>query len=285
MHLRRISAYLWNRFEMTRPHNLAIAGLTVLVGWTVAGGASPGAQLVMAVAAGTLVAAAGNVVNDYFDAEIDRINKPRRPIPSGRLTRGESWRYYWTLNGIGVLLAAAAGWRVLCAVLLWTLCLYAYSAVLKTRLLLGNLMVAAVSGSGFVLGAWLAGRPAAAAVPALLAFLFTMGREIVKDVEDLPGDGACGAHTLARRLGARRALGVALGFFLGFAALVPWPYRMQLYGRSYLLTFALGVVPLLGLAVWLMWRDSSPGNLLRVSWILKLDMLLGVLGFYLGAGR
>jgi geranylgeranylglycerol-phosphate geranylgeranyltransferase len=285
MHLRRASAYVWNRFEMTRPHNLGLAGLTVLVGWTVAGGASLTAPLVLAVVAGTLVAAAGNVVNDYFDAEIDRINKPRRPIPSGRLTRGESWRYYWSLTGAGMLVAALSGWRVLCAVLLWTLCLYAYSALLKTRMLLGNLLVAAVSSSGFVLGAWLAGRPAAAVVPSSLAFLFTMGREIVKDVEDLPGDGACGACTMARRLGARPALAVALGFFVLFTLLVPWPYRLQLYGKPYLLTYALGVLPLLALAVWLMWRDSSPVSLLRVSWILKFDMLLGVLGFWFGASR
>jgi geranylgeranylglycerol-phosphate geranylgeranyltransferase len=285
MQLRRTWTYFWDRFEMTRPHNLAIAGLTVVVGWSVAGGGSWRPRLLLAAAAGTLVAAAGNVINDYFDADIDRINKPRRPIPSGRLTRRESLRYYAALSGLALLVAAGSGVAALLATLVWTLCLYAYSAVLKTRLLLGNLMVAAVSSSGFALGAWLAGRPAASLVPAVLGFLFIMGREIVKDVEDLPGDGACGARTLARELGARRALAVALGFFLAFALLVPWPYQLQIYGRRYLLTYALGVVPLLGVAVWLMWRDTSPSNLLRVNWILKLDMLLGVLGFYFGAGR
>jgi geranylgeranylglycerol-phosphate geranylgeranyltransferase len=151
--------------------------------------------------------------------------------------------------------------------------------------LLGNLMVSAVSSSGFALGAWLAGAPRAALAPALLAFLFIMGREIVKDVEDLPGDRACGARTLGALLGERRALAVALGFFALFTALVPWPYWMQIFGRSYLFTYAFGVLPLLGVAVLLMLRDASPANLLRVSWLLKLDMLLGVIGFYLGHAR
>jgi geranylgeranylglycerol-phosphate geranylgeranyltransferase len=285
MHLRRTSAYLWDRFEMARPHNLAIAGLTVLVGWNVAGGEVLGLQLVLAAAAATVVAAAGNVVNDYFDADIDRINKPRRPIPSGRLTRRDSYIYYWLLTIIALGLAAAAGSQALAAAVVWSLCLYAYSAVLKVRPLLGNLMVAAVSSSGFVLGAVLAGRPAAALAPALLGFCFIMGREIVKDVEDLPGDSTCGARTLARTLGPRRALGVALGFFAMFALLVPWPYWLRLFDRAYLLTYALAVLPLLGLAAWLMWRDPSPGNLWRVNWLLKVDMLLGVLGFYFGASR
>ena len=101
----------------------------------------------------------------------------------------------------------------------------------------------------------------------------------------MPGDGACGATTLARRLGARRALGVALVFFLLFTAFGPSPYWLRLVGPSYLLVFFGAVLPLLLLATLLMFRDTSPGNLVRVSWILKLDMFVGVLGFYLGQAR
>jgi geranylgeranylglycerol-phosphate geranylgeranyltransferase len=281
----RAMAFLWNRVEITRPHNLAVAALTILVGWAVASGGPPSAALLLAIAAGTLVTAAGNVINDYFDAEIDRINKPRRPIPSGRISRRDSWRYYWLLSIAALGLAAAGGPGVLVCTLAWTLCLYAYSAWLKTRLLLGNLMVSAVSSSGFGLGAWLAGDWTAALVPAALAFLFIMGREIVKDVEDLRGDRAGGASTLALALGARRALVVALAFFALFVALVPWPYLYQLYDRRYLLTYTLGVIPLLGVAALLMLRDHSPANLLRVGWILKIDMLLGVIGFWVGHAR
>jgi geranylgeranylglycerol-phosphate geranylgeranyltransferase len=225
------------------------------------------------------------VVNDYFDSEIDRINKPHRPIPSGRITRRESYRFAWLLALVALVVAAFSGRPAFLAVLVWCVCLYVYSAHLKTRLLLGNLMVSAVSSSGFVLGAWMAGRISAAVAPTLLTFLFVMGREIVKDVEDLPGDQACGARTLPDRLGERPALAVALGFFLLFAALVPWPYHLQIFGRPYLWTYLLGVVPLLAVAVLLMLRDASPANLWRVSWILKLDMLLGVLGFWLGRAR
>src|SRR5512143_2972562 len=283
--MRRSLCFLWNRFEITRPHNLLVAALTFLVGWALAGAESPGLEVALAALAGTLVAAAGNVVNDYFDSEIDRINKPRRPIPSGRITRRESYRFACLLALAALVVAGFSGWAAFVCVSVWCVCLYVYSARLKTRLLLGNLMVSAVSSSGFVLGAWLAGRVAAAFAPARLGLLFMMGREIVKDVEDLPGDEACGARTLPGRLGERRALAVALGFFALFAALVPWPYHLQIFGPPYLWTYMLGVVPLLAFAVLLMLRDTSPANLWRVSWILKLDMLLGVVGFWLGRGR
>jgi len=277
--------FLWNRVEITRPHNLAVAALTIAVGWTVAGGGSFDTRLLLAVIAGTLVAAAGNVINDFFDADIDRINKPRRPIPSGRMTRAQSWRYFVLLTAVALAAALWADVRAFAVAVVWTACLYLYSARLKTRFLLGNLMVSVVCASGFALGAWLAGRPAAAVAPMLLTFPFLLGREIVKDVEDLPGDRACGARTLAGRWGERRALAVALACFAVFAALVPWPYWQRIYGRDYLLMFGCGVIPLLGLAVALMLRDPSRGNLLRVNWILKLDMLLGVLGFYVGVSR
>jgi geranylgeranylglycerol-phosphate geranylgeranyltransferase len=281
----RTLAFLWNRFEITRPHNLAVAALMVVAGWAAAGGGAPDVRLALAAVAAALVAAAGNVVNDYFDAEIDRINKPRRPIPSGRIGREESRHYYALLTLMALVTGFAAGAQMLIMVALWSVALFFYSAELKSRLLLGNVTVSVVCASCFVAGAWVAGRPVAGAVPAILAFLLLMGREIVKDVEDLRGDRALGAKTLARRLGARRALGVAFVFFVLFAALAPWPYWMQLCGRGYLLTYVFGIFPLLLVACWLMFRDTSPGNLVRVSWILKIDMFVAVLGFYLGQAR
>ena len=279
---RRAFAFLWNRIEITRPHNLAVSALVILAGWAAAGGGPPGWTCAWAMLAGALVAAAGNVLNDYFDAEIDSINKPRRPIPSGRMTRGESHRYALSLAAASIVAAALAGAPMLVVVGIWHAILYAYNARLKARFLLGNIAVAVVCSSGFFAGAWLAGKPSLAWVPAGLAFLLLMGREIVKDVEDLAGDRACGATTLARRLGARRALAVALGFFVLFVALGPSPYWLRIVGPGYLLVFFGAMLPLLVCATLLMFRDSSPHNLVRVSWILKIDMFLGVLGFYFG---
>jgi len=276
--------WLWNRFEITRPHNLAVAALTVVAGWVAAGGGQ-WLWILPASIASLLVAAAGNVINDCFDARIDSINKPRRPIPSGRMTLAECQRYYLFLTMLALAVAAMAGSLMVRVTLVWTLSLFLYSAFLKTRFLWGNLTVSLVCASGFPVGAALAGTPQAGILPAILAFFFLMGREIVKDVEDLRGDVAMGATTLAQHLGARRALGVALLCFLTFAALVPWPYWSQLCNQRYLLIMLACALPLLAWASWLMMRDSSPRNLMRVSWILKIDMFVGVLGFWFGLAR
>jgi geranylgeranylglycerol-phosphate geranylgeranyltransferase len=277
-------AWLWNRFEITRPHNLAVAALTVLAGWVAAGGGD-WKLLLPACLASILVAAAGNVINDCFDVRIDRINKPRRPLPSGRMTLPECRRYYAFLTALALVVAAAAGTFMLRIAVGWTLLLFLYSAFLKTRFLWGNLTVSFVCASGFPVGATLAGAPQAGILPAILSFFFLMGREIVKDVEDLRGDRAVGASTLAQHLGPRRALGVALLCFLLFAVLVPWPYWAEVCNRRYLLIMLACALPLLAWASWLMMHDSSPRNLVRVSWILKIDMFVGVLGFWLGLTR
>jgi len=66
---------------------------------------------------------------------------------------------------------------------------------------------------------------------------------------------------------------------------VPWPYWAQLCNRRYLLIMLACALPLLAWASWLMMRDSSPRTLVRVSWILKIDMFVGVLGFWFGLVR
>ena len=79
---RQALRFLWNRFEITRPHNLAVSALVVLAGWGAAGGGPPRVEIAWAVLAAVLVAAAGNVLNDYFDADIDRRTVPKRSGPS-----------------------------------------------------------------------------------------------------------------------------------------------------------------------------------------------------------
>jgi len=275
---------LWSHVEITRPHNLVVAALSVWAGWWAAGG-EPAAPLFFACLASALVAAAGNVINDCYDAAIDRINKPQRPIPSGRLSLQQCRIQALVLLLLAVTSASRVGQSMVGVTLVWAAALLLYSARLKTRFLWGNLVVSLVCASGFPVGAALAGSPERGLLPAVLAFCFLMGREIVKDVEDLRGDGAAGATTLARRLGASRALWVALLFFGLFAVLVPWPYWVELCDRRYLLVMGAGALPLLAWASWSMLRDSSPRNLVRVSWILKLDMFVAILGFWFGVMR
>ena len=78
-------------FSIIRPLNSFVAGLAAIVAYLIATGTIVfGVILLMAVV--VLITAAGNVINDYYDAEIDKINRPERPIPSGAVGRDAARR-------------------------------------------------------------------------------------------------------------------------------------------------------------------------------------------------
>ncbi|MCH6560455.1 UbiA family prenyltransferase, partial [candidate division KSB1 bacterium] len=69
-------------FLLIRPINIFIGALTIWVGASLSGAIYPLGKVVLACVSGSLIMAGGNVINDYFDVEIDRVNKPLRPLPS-----------------------------------------------------------------------------------------------------------------------------------------------------------------------------------------------------------
>jgi geranylgeranylglycerol-phosphate geranylgeranyltransferase len=267
---------LLNLIILARPHNVAAAVLSVAVGYGIAMRGTAPWILLAGVATAT---AGGYVINDISDRDIDAINKPWRPIPSGALTPAAAWALY----AVFVIVTALAVIRLPLIQALWIACwvllLYLYSARLKREFLAGNVLVSLVSGSGFLLGAVTAGRASAGAIPALFTFFFSLGREIVKDTDDIEGDRACGARTIPVVSGEERALRFAALLFVMLALSFPLPWITGLYGSLYALVMICTVVPILLVSAWLSWRGRSLG---RVSGLLKLGMFCGILAFYLG---
>jgi len=269
--------------EITRPHNMAAAALSVVVGYAAAGGRDL-REALLAAGVTALVTGAGNVVNDCFDLSIDRVNKPRRPLPSERLGRRAAFIYY----GILTAAACAAALALLPAplavlVLAWQAALFAYAARLKRVFVAGNVLVAGIASSGFFAGALLAGNAGAALVPVAIAFVFVLSREVVKGGEDLAGDAAAGVHTLAVRLGPRRAGAVAAGLMLALAAALPAPALAGYYGAAYFWLMEALVVPALVLAAVVVARRPERRAFTRVSWLLKAGMFVGILAIAAGA--
>jgi geranylgeranylglycerol-phosphate geranylgeranyltransferase len=262
--------------EILRPHNMLAAALCVVAGHRVAGGTHTDAALVAAGFA-ALATGAGNVINDYFDVDIDRVNKPRRPLPSNRMTpRGALWLYA-VLSA--ALLAAFAALPTAVALLAWAwhLSLFAYAAKLKRVFVVGNVLVAAITSSAFVAGAMLAGHPSASVVPVLIGFFFVWGRELVKGAEDVEGDRAVGAGTLAVVAGVGRAVSAAAALMLCLAILIPLPALVRYYGARYFLTMEALVVPALIGSAWLISARPDRASFNRASWILKAGMFFGIL--------
>jgi len=233
--------------QLLRPVNCIITAIAVLIGAFVSESNLLSTSVWLAIVAAALITGAGNAYNDLCDLEIDKINRPQRPLPSGRVTQIQAFWIAGSSAIIGLIMAALASPTHGLAAAITILCLWLYSRYLKRILLLGNLMVAALAAICFPFGALSAGSVGRAWIPAGFAFLFHFGREIVKDIEDMVGDRSVGARTIALTFGSQLAAGfVAVVYaFLVFSTYVP--YHVGIYGWEYLLI--VGLVDLLVLGV------------------------------------
>ena len=270
--------------QLTRPLNALIGFVSVCVAAFVAGSIQPLWKVGLASTSVMLILAGGNVVNDLFDVAIDRINNPTRPLVAGTVSSGTAWVLAVLLFGIGMASVWGLGPAMFGIAGLAVGLLVLYSAKLKRTLLWGNLTVSFLGGLVFVYGGMAVGKVRGAAVPAILAFLFHLGREILKDVEDRTGDGAAQANTVAVRFGAKGAFGLATGVFGMLILVTPLPFLFKLYALPYLLMVLVGVDAVLVYVVWSIWRDGSRRNLARLGRVLKVDMLVGLMAIVLGKG-
>ncbi len=219
--------------QLLRPLNCCITAASVLIGAVAGGAVPPPPPVWFAVLAAALVTGAGNAFNDLRDLEIDRINRPRRPLPSGRLTPRRAALAAAASAAAGLGFAVGAG-PVPGLIAAGTLAgLWLYSARLKSTVLWGNLLVAFLAALAFPFGALAGGALGRSWVPAGFALLFHLGREIVKDVEDLDGDRARGVRTLALAVGAPRARWAAAGVYSLLIAGTVLPGYLGLYGWAY----------------------------------------------------
>ncbi|EMA39148.1 geranylgeranylglycerol-phosphate geranylgeranyltransferase [Halobiforma nitratireducens] len=263
--------------ELTRPVNVVAASLLTFIGAFVAGGVTGNAESVAAAVIATgLAVGAGNAINDYFDREIDRINRPERAIPRGAVSPRGALAFSVVLFAIAVVLALTLPWLAIAIAAVNLVALVAYTEFFKGLPGLGNALVAYLVGSTFLFGAAAVGEVGPAVVLFLLAAIATLTREIVKDVEDLEGDREEGLNTLPIAIGEGRALWVAAGLLVVGVLASPLPYLLGYFDLVYLVLVVPADVIMLAAAV-RSFDDPTTGQ----SW-LKYGMFLAALAFVLG---
>ncbi len=267
---------------MIRPVNVLIGMISIAVGALTAGRFSPLRNIFLACLSGGIITAAANAVNDYFDIEIDRINKPQRPLPAGKLQPGAVRNFAILLFCIGPVLGGFISLTAFIIALSASVLLFFYSSHFKRTVLWGNFIVSCFSALAFIYGGVAVNRVEIAVIPAAFAFFFHFGREILKDIEDMEGDRLEKADTFPVRFGLRcsRRL-ITLIFFL-LICLTFLPYIYQVFGKIYLLIVLFGVDLFLLFVIISLWRDASKANLHKLSEWLKLDMLVGLLSVLAG---
>jgi geranylgeranylglycerol-phosphate geranylgeranyltransferase len=196
---------------ITRPVNSFVAGLAAIVAYLIdTGTVIPETLLLFLVVA--FITAAGNVINDFFDAEIDAINRPDRPIPSGAVSRGAARGFAVTLFLAGILVSFFTNPLCVGIAIFNTVLLIAYAAKLKSTPLTGNIVVAYLSASIFLFGGALNGFDGLVRIIPIAAITFfgMLSRELLKDAEDVEGDRAGGADTVPIRIGIKKTSELAL---------------------------------------------------------------------------
>jgi len=239
------------------------------------------------VLAALLVAAAGYIINDYYDVKIDAINRPDRLVVGPVVRRRVAMLAHLVLSGLGVLLAAWLSPLLGLVTLGAALLLWGYSARFKRVALVGNLSIATLTAALVLLPELQMHTGHAAVWPyALAAFLLTMVREIVKDVEDMRGDAQHGCRTLPLVWGVARSKWVA-GFFLAALALLTLTATIQLLLGSHrplgLWLLFLVLLPMAQLMRLLIRADRRKHFRYLSAWC-KGIMLAGVLSMLLAHG-
>jgi geranylgeranylglycerol-phosphate geranylgeranyltransferase len=222
--------------ELTRPGNVVAAGVLTFTGSFVASGFGAAATPVAAAVAATIFAtAAGNAVNDYFDRDVDRVNRPDRPIPRGAVTARAGGAFSGLLFLGAVVAAAALPITAIAIAVANLLALVAYTKLFKGLPGVGNVVVAYLTGSTFLFGGAAVGQVTEPTVVVLfaLAALATLSRELIKDVEDIAGDRAEGLRTLPIVAGGSAALRAGAAVLAVAVAASAVPYLMGTFGLAY----------------------------------------------------
>lgn len=220
--------------SIIRPLNSVVAGFAVLLGYLIAAG-NLAAEAFLLVPVVFFATAGGNVINDYYDREIDRINRPDRPIPSGAVTPAAARAYSALLFFAAIGLSTLANPLCLALALFNSLLLWVYAASLKKVPLVGNLAVSYLAASIFLFGGALVGIDGLVQTVPLagIVALAMFSRELLKDAEDVEGDAEGGAKTLPMIVGVRRTAAIALIAALG-AVVMSYLPLMRWWGAPYL---------------------------------------------------
>jgi 4-hydroxybenzoate polyprenyltransferase len=221
------------------------------------------------------IAAAGYVINDYYDIKIDLINKPQRVVIGKSITRRYAILFHTLLSLMGVVLGLTLSWKIaamnfFCATVLWW-----YSNNLKRQPFVGNFVVALLTGVAIWLvdSLYKTGHILIISY-ALFAFFMTLIREIIKDMEDLKGDHSFGCQTLPIVWGMRRTKYFIYGILAAFGATVmALNFSFGNVPLKYLLLVL--YVPLLWFLVRLILADTKK-DYTWLSGFCKIILLLGI---------
>lgn len=257
-------------------------------------------QFILLCLSTVFVAAAGYIINDYFDINIDIINKPDKMVLDKVISRRWAMAWHTILNMAGVSLGFIVAWKtgqiylgftqVICSLLLWF-----YSTSFKRQALIGNVVISLLTALSVVVVGFYEkqiyhsfeaimspiGRKLIQiiGVYALFAFIISMVREIVKDLEDMIGDSKDGCRTIPILWGVLPAKRLCYALLLGLqVTIILVEIRVWLLGWYIAIGYLLLLVQLPCLYIYQQLKKATTAaDYHKVSSLVKLVMLTGIL--------
>lgn len=259
---------------LTRPLNVLITVITVFLAGLLANCLLEKFAffLIGAISAG-FTAAAGNVINDIFDTDTDKINKPEGILVNNKISKTSASVYYFILVLLSVILSYYLGEKQFLIVILANLLLFNYSFKLKRTILFANVSVALLTALVLFFGATIGNSVSKVIFPMIFAFLANLSREIIKDIIDIKGDERANILTFPIKYGVETALNIAKIIIVILIVSTIIPFLINYYGIEYfiLIVFISDILFIYILHL------LSKKQFKLVSDLIKVNMFLGIL--------
>ena len=281
----KVGAY----FRIMRPVNCLMMGFAVIVGSVLASSNALSLlwpNLLYGYITGFALTAGSMAVNDYYDREIDAINEPDRPIPSGLIRPKEGLALAFILAVVGFAAAYLTSVLSLAiAAVSWAIFI-AYTTVGKRTGLPGNLLVSTCVAIPFVYGSVVVTDAVQLNVLVFVSmvFLSNTGREITKGIVDVEGDRKQNVKTMAVRFGDKNAAVAAAAFYISATLLSPIPVLLRLVSSWFIPFVTITDIGLFASSFALL-KNHSRESARRIKRIVLLWFVIGLLAFLIGAAR
>ncbi len=236
-------------------------------------------KILAAAIAASLVTAGGNAINDVYDIDIDRINRPDRPLISGSISLRRARMFYVIVTLSGLLISALINMYTLLIAVIASICIFFYSYRLKRSVFFGNFAVGLMTGLAFIYGGSALDNFKDVYPAAVFAFLTNLIREIVKDAEDVKGDREIGIRTIATRYGTTASARVSIALTVILLVMVWGAFQVKLLPIQFLTVCGLTVFPI---GIYITYLLGSRQAFSEASFGYKVMMVFGLIALIVG---
>lgn len=272
--------------ELVRPFTLIAPMVGFLSGAIIASEAMPNFYCLVGALSAVILNAASNVNNQYFDLDIDRINKPFRPFPSGKVSKRQIIIFTLLLYFSALILSWLINLKLFLVILVTSIISFFYSAPplrIKQYPFLSNISIALPRGMLLIVAGWSVTKPIFNIQPWFIGLIFALylaGAATTKDFSDIKGDSQFGIKTLPVLYGVKRTAQMISPFFYTPFLLIPLGIIMHI--------IRLTTLPLVFLTIWGLYAAKlimqNPQELTleknHISWIhMYLILIVGQIGF------